>query len=175
MTVEEKLIFLADNTGLAKTIDTQPKTRYGFQYLIQNSRAFNFNISDFLAATALHSDTDVYVANAEHVALMTIHAAKGLEFPVVFVTGCEDGLLPFRRHDTNTTDVDEERRLFYVAMTRAQERLFLTYTKKRRIYGKIESRTLSPFAREIEEQLKTYETFIPKKKKEGGAAQLKLF
>ncbi len=175
MSVEEKLIFLADNTDLATAINSQPKLRYAFEYLVQISKAFNLNSSDFLAATALHSDTDVYESAIERVALMTIHAAKGLEFPVVFITGCEDGLVPLRRADSRTSDIDEERRLFYVAMTRAKERLFLTYTKKRRIHGKVEPRAMSPFAREIEERLRTCEAFIPKKKKEGGAAQLKLF
>ena len=106
---------------------------------------------------------------------MTMHAAKGLEFPVVFIAGCENGYLPFKRKDRYDTPVDEEKRLFYVAMTRAKERLYLTYSKKRSIYGKKEVRKISPFVEEIEERLKTYETSSPNKKKPKPSAQLKLF
>jgi uncharacterized protein (TIGR00375 family) len=175
MTVEEKLVFLSKRTRRPEDIDSKPKTRDAFKHLVQIARTFGVNTSDFLATMALQSDTDAYVQNAEHVALMTMHAAKGLEFPVVFITGCENGLLPFQRPDTDTGNVDEERRLFYVAMTRAKEQLYLTYAKKRRIYGKVEARALSPFADEIEKRLRTHETPIPRKKKKGGSAQLKLF
>ena len=69
--------------------------------------------------------------------LMTMHAAKGLEFPVVFITGCEENLIPFKQRNSEQADIEEERRLFYVAMTRAKDRLYLTRAKKRRIYGKL--------------------------------------
>jgi DNA helicase-2/ATP-dependent DNA helicase PcrA len=112
----------------------------------------------------------------EKVSLMTMHAAKGLEFPVVFITGCEQGFIPLERNDQQPADAAEERRLFYVAMTRAMERLYLTRAKKRRIYGQIEPRTLSPFVTDIESQLKKDETPLPKKKKvAANDTQLKLF
>ncbi len=175
MTVEEKLVFLAGKAGLSEAIVSNPKTRDAFKQMVHISRPFGVNISGFFVFTALQSDTDVYMPKAEKVALMTMHAAKGLEFPVVFVTGCESGFVPFQRPGAGTTDVDEERRLFYVAMTRAKERLYLTYAKKRRIYGKVESRTLSPFAREIEERLRAYESPLSRKKRKSGSTQLKLF
>ncbi len=128
-----------------------------------------------MAAIALQTDADTYAPQAEKVALMTMHAAKGLEFPVVFVAGCEDGFLPFRRPGTDRVDINEEKRLFYVAMTRAKEQLYLTCAGKRRIYGKTEKRTISPFVAEIEERLVTHEKAVPKTQKKKGPAQLKLF
>ena len=104
---------------------------------------------------------------------MTMHAAKGLEFPVVFITGCEKGYIPFERVGDKQTDINEERRLFYVAMTRAKERLYLTRAKKRRIFGKLILRDLSPFVKDIEKQLRTHEAPVPKNKKRH--VQLELF
>jgi superfamily I DNA/RNA helicase len=105
---------------------------------------------------------------------MTMHAAKGLEFPVVFITGCEENLIPFKRGENRQTDLEEERRLFYVAMTRAKERLYLTRAKKRRIFGKIEDRFLSPFVADIENRLKLDETPRLKKRKKKGSDQMQL-
>ena len=80
---------------------------------------------------ALLSDVDHLDQRADRVSLMTLHAAKGLEFPVVFVVGCEDGLLPYRPASENqVADLEEERRLFYVGMTRAQQKLNLTRSQK---------------------------------------------
>ena len=106
---------------------------------------------------------------------MTIHAAKGLEFPVVFIAGCENGLLPFQPLDGDVSDIEEERRLFYVAMTRAKERLYITFAKKRMRFGKIEKRTLSPFVRQIEKKLLTLDAPILEKRTQTGPLQLKLF
>ena len=94
-----------------------------------------------------------------------MHAAKGLEFPVVFVAGCEQDYIPFKRNDQQPADLAEERRLFYVAMTRAMERLYLTRAKNRRIYGQTLTRALSPFVVDSENQLKKDESPLPKKKK----------
>ena len=104
----------------------------------------------------LSQEYDAYGQASEHVNLMTLHAAKGLEFPVVFVVGCEDGLVPLR-HDGMESDLDEERRLFYVAMTRAKERLYLVRSKKRMLFGETRSTRPSPFLTDIEEQLKQYD------------------
>jgi superfamily I DNA/RNA helicase len=103
---------------------------------------------------AFYTDTDLYHPRAEKAALMTMHAAKGLEFPVVFIAGCEDELLPYRRSsESGAADVEEERRLFYVAMTRAKERLYLTWARRRRVFGKTANRERSPFVKHIEERL----------------------
>jgi len=171
----DKLILIAAKTRLAEVFNNDPETKEAFDQLIDISRTGSHNASEFFMNTALQADTDTYAPRAEKVALMTMHAAKGLEFPVVFVVGCERGYLPFQRPASGATDIDEERRLFYVAMTRAQERLYLTYAKKRRIYGKTEKRTISPFVGAIEERLKALEKTIPGRQKPKGPAQLKLF
>jgi DNA helicase-2/ATP-dependent DNA helicase PcrA len=81
---------------------------------------------------------------------MTVHSAKGLEFPRVFVTGLEDGLFPLMRDDD--PDAEEERRLFYVAVTRARQELSLTYARRRRRYGTYQDSAASRFLREIDKQ-----------------------
>ncbi len=104
------------------------------------------DIRAFLDQLALQRDADLYHPRAEKVALISMHAAKGLEFPVVFIAGCEDGLVP----SAAAADREEERRLLYVAMTRARQRLFLSWARRRRLFGKPEEREMSPFVRDIE-------------------------
>ena len=144
--------------------------------LVELARRFDFDTTEFFAATALHTDTDTYTPRVEKVSLMTMHAAKGLEFPVVFITGCEEDFIPYKRGGTTHVDIKEERRLFYVAMTRAMERIYLTRAKKRRIYGRIEDRILSSFVADIENRLKRDATPASgKKNKDPKQVQLKLF
>ncbi|OQX21059.1 MAG: hypothetical protein BWK80_34625 [Desulfobacteraceae bacterium IS3] len=120
-------------------------------------------------------DADIHDVNAEKVTLMTLHASKGLEFPVVFITGCENDLIPFSRPDKKT-DTDEERRLFYVAMTRAKEQLFLTHVKTRTVYGKSLEREISPFVSDIEERLiRIQKSLFKRKEKKNSQTQLDLF
>jgi DNA helicase-2/ATP-dependent DNA helicase PcrA len=110
-------------------------------------------LAGFLERSALVQATDV-VQGRGAVSLMTIHAAKGLEYPIVFLTGLEEGLLPLRRHGAeDVDDVEEERRLCYVAMTRAEEQLYLTNCLHRRIYGNLAPRTASRFLDAIESVL----------------------
>jgi superfamily I DNA/RNA helicase len=109
---------------------------------------------------------------------MTIHAAKGLEFPVVFVAGCEDGLIPYRREGGEHGDLLEERRLFYVALTRAQEKIYLTHAKKRLWFGKRILQRISPFLAALEEDLKEYqrpELSLSKSRSKKADIQLSLF
>jgi uncharacterized protein (TIGR00375 family) len=133
--------------------------------------------ADFLVKMALQTDTDLYDSKAEKVALLTMHAAKGLEFPVVFITGCEKDLIPLRSPEGTVQNIEEERRLFYVAMTRAKDMLYLTYARKRNIYGKLKARAPSPFVMDIEKRLKKYESSekIRSKPVDKGPKQLKLF
>jgi superfamily I DNA/RNA helicase len=173
--IEKKLVFLVKNTQLAETINGNPKTKQVLKRLIDISKAFDCNTSGFVASIALNTDTDSYEREAEKVSLMTMHAAKGLEFPIVFLVGCENGYLPFQGLGLETTDVDEERRLFYVSMTRAQEQLYLTFAKKRKIYGKTKERAVSPFIGEIQSRLKMKEKSVSGKKRKNGPTQLKLF
>ncbi len=92
------------------------------------------SLRDFLDHAALVADTDQYKAEAQ-VTLMTMHAAKGLEFPVVFIAGLEEGLFPHSRANESQNDLEEERRLCYVAITRAEKFLYLSHAMKRRVYG----------------------------------------
>jgi len=105
---------------------------------------------------ALRSDlalaTELDVPAADRITLLTLHGAKGLEFPVVFITGCEDGLLPLR-WGGRAVDVAEERRLFFVGLTRARERLILTRAQMRTRFGQPRPVAASPFLQEIEERL----------------------
>ena len=82
-------------------------------------------VEAFLESAALASDQDELKENADAVRLMTVHASKGLEFPYVFITGLEEGLFPYEREEENEADREEERRLMYVALTRAREKSFL--------------------------------------------------
>jgi DNA helicase-2/ATP-dependent DNA helicase PcrA len=104
----------------------------------------------FLQEISLVSDSDALKSGQEAVTLMTVHSAKGLEFPRVFVTGLEDGLFPLMREDD--LDAEEERRLFYVAATRARRDLTLSYARRRRRYGGYQDAMPSRFLREIDPQ-----------------------
>jgi DNA helicase II / ATP-dependent DNA helicase PcrA len=103
----------------------------------------------FLDQVALVSDVDQWDRRAERVSLMTVHAAKGLEFPVVFVVGLEEGIFPHAASARDDSGLEEERRLFYVAMTRAMERLYLSCAQERRRYGSHAFAVPSRFLREI--------------------------
>jgi len=109
------------------------------------------SVHDYLERVALVTDLDSYDGNAERVALMTLHSAKGLEFPVVFMTGMEEGLFPHPRVDES--DIEEERRLCYVGMTRAMNRLYLTHARRRRVNGELQNNQRSRFLDEIPSSL----------------------
>ena len=173
MTVEKKLLYITENTKLKTGVKNSHESKDAFDKLIDISKNHGKNTDDFFTATALQTDTDTYYPQAEKVSLMTMHAAKGLEFPVVFIAGCEKGYIPFERGGDKESDINEERRLFYVAMTRAKEKLYLTHAKKRRIFGKTVSRDLSPFVEDIEKRLRTHEAPVLKKK--NRHVQLELF
>ena len=176
MKVAEKLNYLANNTKLSKTFKRDARSADALENLMETAKRFDFRTRDFVCTLALHTDTDVYVSRVEKVSLMTMHTAKGLEFPVVFISGCEQGYIPFERINSESFDIEEERRLFYVAMTRAMTRLYLTLAKSRRIYGRLESRSPSPFVTDIEAHLKKDESpRITNKKKKSDQRQLSLF
>jgi DNA helicase-2/ATP-dependent DNA helicase PcrA len=176
LSVADRLGYIEKSTRLSRRLNKDAAGREAFDGLVEFARAYNFDTPDFLAAVALHTDTDAYTPIVEKVSLMSMHAAKGLEFPVVFIAGCEQGFIPFEPPGREQADMAEERRLFYVAMTRAMERLYLTRAERRRIYGQTESRVLSPFVADIENQLKKDETPLPRKKNSGSEQeQLKLF
>ena len=105
-------------------------------------------LSGFLEEISLISDVDKYDENSDSVVLMTVHAAKGLEFPVVFLAGMEDGIFPSQQNIGEADEMSEERRLAYVAITRAKEKLYITYAKNRTMYGRTSYNMLSQFVRE---------------------------
>ena len=117
--------------------------------LAQRATPFGDHLDAFLDAAVLHSETDAYDPRADRVALMTLHAAKGLEFPVVFIVGCEQGLVPYLP-EGKLVDLAEERRLFYVGMTRARRKLILTRARTRMLFGQHRENPLSPFVADIE-------------------------
>ncbi|WP_057706456.1 DNA helicase PcrA, partial [Lactobacillus jensenii] len=113
-------------------------------------------INDFLSEVTLLSDQDDIEDDGNQVTLMTLHAAKGLEFPVVFLVGMEDGIFPLSRAMLEEDQLEEERRLAYVGITRAREKLYLTNAFSRTMYGKTTSNPASRFVQEIKpEDLET--------------------
>jgi DNA helicase-2/ATP-dependent DNA helicase PcrA len=109
-------------------------------------------LREFIDHSALVSDQDEYKRDA-HVTLMTAHSAKGLEFPIVFVVGLEEGLFPHSRSASDRADLEEERRLAYVAMTRAERYLYVTHAMKRRVYGEELASEPSTFLNEMPSEL----------------------
>jgi DNA helicase-2/ATP-dependent DNA helicase PcrA len=110
-------------------------------------------LAEFLELVSLVGDQDEYDEDESTVTLMTLHIAKGLEFPVVFVVGMEDGVFPHFRSMTDTHELEEERRLAYVGITRAQQRLYLTHAWSRTLYGQTNYNPPSRFLGEIPEAL----------------------
>lgn len=111
------------------------------------------NLENFLAHVALVSDVDDTELGEDAITLMTLHSSKGLEFPVVFLVGMEEGLFPHARTLMDETEIEEERRLCYVGITRAKEKLFLSSTKMRTIYGNTVTYPPSRFLQEIPARL----------------------
>ncbi len=138
---EDKLENMDGFLNSAQEYDNNPENIDGFQ--------------GFVEGIALASDTDAKT-DGKKVKLMTLHASKGLEFPVVFIAGVNQNLIPLSRTD----DIEEERRLFYVGMTRAMKRLFLCYPVKRNLHGITEAASPSPFFGEIPKHLKADEHFV---------------
>ncbi len=145
------------------------------QRFIRMTAMFN-GCNEFLDYLALQRPEDMVDPRAEYVHLMTLHASKGLEFPVVFVVGCEGGLLPLSLEGISADPI-EERRLFYVGMTRAKESLFLTYASRRRLWGRSLAGGPSPFINDIERQLKEYDQAQSnrRRKEKRTCDQLELF
>lgn len=156
-TVREVLDLLLESIEFFRVLCKEEDFAQNMRFIKVLSEQIDRGIPGFLAGLALQSEADLYEPKAERVKLMTLHAAKGLEFPIVLITGCEDGLIPLSLPKNATSDISEERRLFYVGLTRAKERLFLTYAKERALYGSRVSRYPSPFLSDIEPGLKELE------------------
>ncbi|MCI8520082.1 MAG: DNA helicase PcrA [Clostridia bacterium] len=124
-------------------------------------------LGEFLESITLVSDVDGYDENEDSVVLMTIHSAKGLEFPIVFLSGLEEGIFPGMRSMNSEEDIEEERRLCYVAITRAKQRLYITKTVSRTLYGKTTPTIPSRFFNEIPKEYVEDKTAVKPKIAEG--------
>ncbi|MBW2121209.1 MAG: UvrD-helicase domain-containing protein [Deltaproteobacteria bacterium] len=147
----------------------------GLDSLVRLADGWGGEPAEFPAMAALHKDLDTVDPRAEKVRLMTLHAAKGLEFPVVFIAGCEAGLLPYRPEGWPCPPIEEERRLFYVGLTRAREKVILSRARKRRFFGRTRVQAPSPFLREIEEYVRRMSSGLQKRPSKTQQIQLKLF
>jgi DNA helicase-2/ATP-dependent DNA helicase PcrA len=152
---------ISSNSGLLKELwddrSIEGISRYeNVQELLNSIKEFIDNeentekkLDNFLQEISLMTDQDKGEEEGEYISLMTIHMAKGLEFPVVFIVGVEEDLFPSQMMISSREDLEEERRLFYVAITRAMKKLYLTYSKTRYRYGMLKDCEISRFIKEI--------------------------
>jgi DNA helicase-2/ATP-dependent DNA helicase PcrA len=144
---------------LAESRDVQDESRLqNIEELMNSAREFweqngGASVADYLDSVTLISDLDRYESQ-KGVTLMTLHAAKGLEFKVVFLAGMEEGILPHSNSQEASEDLEEERRLCYVGMTRAREQLYCIHCYERRMHGQFREQSPSPFLTEIPEEVK---------------------
>ena len=144
--------------------------------LLPLAAAYGEDRERFLSDLALGTEVDTWDPRADRISLLTLHAAKGLEFPVVFVTGCEDGLLPLTWSGRSAAERDEERRLFYVGVTRAKTKLYLSRAKRRLWRGKVRELPPSPYLADIEERLlERHRLRLPERTAEMPDRQIDLF
>ena len=125
-------------------------------------------LSGFLEEVALMTDLDNYNTEAESTVMMTLHSAKGLEFPVVFIVGMEEGLFPGNQVMYDPSELEEERRLCYVGITRAKEKLYITNARSRMLFGNTSFTRPSRFLSEIPEELTDFERNAPQQTFYGG-------
>ncbi len=175
LSFSDKLRYLLSHTRLDRLRKENPTISKTCDRLLNLIEKSGLPAETFFSRTALETEVDTVSFDIQKVTLMTIHAAKGLEFPVVFIVGCEDDLIPFRRPETENNDEDEERRLFFVAMTRAKHQLFLTWSRRRKRYGKNLVRQISPFISNIDPELLVLQEPVYGKKKRQVQTQMKLF
>ena len=128
---------------------------YNVQELLSGISEYTDNtegatLEGFLQEVSLVTDIDKYDTDKNAVTLMTTHSSKGLEFPVVFITGLEDGIFPLSSSMLEQEEMEEERRLFYVAITRAMQKLYMTYALQRYRFGSVSYQMKSRFLNEID-------------------------
>jgi DNA helicase-2/ATP-dependent DNA helicase PcrA len=140
----EMLRNLFARSGYAKTLD-EDRIR-NVEELIASAEGRD--VKDFLDQISLCTGMDE-TSRGNHISLMTLHNTRGLEFPVVFIMGLEEGVLPYCMAAEGKDEITEERRLFYVGLTRARDILWLTGASKRKLYSKVQDQEPSRFLREI--------------------------
>lgn len=152
--------------GISKSADNADERIENLKELLtvakkyNNSESCSEGMAKFLEEIALLQDLDKIKNTDNKITLMTMHASKGLEFPIVFIVGLEEGLFPHSRTLINPSEIEEERRLCYVAITRAKEQLMLTFTKYRNIFGSTQANLPSRFLGEIPAHLTSFETNV---------------
>ena len=170
-TVKEKAELLLNNLAGEKEEDHAQEVRQKIKDL---AASFQNSTQEFIRYLKLGAPGDSHQGQSEKVTLMTLHASKGLEFKCVFIAGCEDGLLPYSLFKSQQSDREEEKRLLYVGMTRAESYLYLTHARKRSVMGQEKKLPPSPFLDQIEKELtEVAENTYQKKQTEDS--QLKLF
>lgn len=173
VTLTELIDLVLEKTGMRKSLQDEKSLEADIR--IENLEEFKsitksfeekegiISLEDFLLEIALVSDSEEYKDDPNRLTLMTVHSVKGLEFPYVFIVGLEEGLFPHRNSAFESEDLEEERRLMYVAITRAKKKLFLTNAKRRMIYGREEINIPSRFINEINGDLLNIENIDEKK------------
>lgn len=145
------------NQGTDESLDRLQNVQELYNAVLQfEEESEEVTLGAFLASTALTSDLDNLKEGQTAVSLLTLHASKGLEFPVVFLVGLEQGLFPNFRSLDDPDSLEEERRLCYVGITRAQELLYLTHARERRLYGSRENAIASQFLAELPKELLSF-------------------
>lgn len=164
----DKTLDLSGYRDMLKSLsETEGETRLeNVNELISNAVEFMANheddsLSAFLEEVALVADIDNYDPDAEAVVLMTVHSAKGLEFPVVFLPAMEDGVFPSQQSLYDEAELEEERRLAYVAVTRAKQKLYISHARERLLFGKTAYNVKSKFVGEIPDELLNQEKKTP--------------
>lgn len=159
---------LLEKSGYMKSLveENSPKAMTRRENILELENAISYfekdndsaSLSSFLQEISLITDTDKYDEDKPAVTMMTVHAAKGLEFPAVFVVGLEEELFPVGSRNNEEINIEEERRLFYVAITRAQKDLFFSHCRSRYKYGEEQRKTRSRFLDEVSSDVVRTET-----------------
>ena len=173
LSLTEFIDVVLDKTNLKKSLEEEHTLEADIR--IENLEEFKsvtksfeervglISLEEFLLEVSLVSDIEEYKDDPNRITLMTVHSVKGLEYPYVFLTGLEEGMFPHRNSYGSKDEMEEERRLMYVAITRAKEKLYITSAKKRMIYGQEQASVQSRFISEIMEELIDFENEEPKK------------
>ncbi len=152
--IAQLLLRIFKETGYEEHVKQQPNSEDRLEIVyefISLAREEELELNDFLTKVSLSSDTDELNEKDNAVTIMTLHSAKGLEFDAVFMPGMEEGLLPHYKSKLNPDELEEERRLCYVGMTRARKWVFLTYTERRNLFGEVWHHDPSRFLDELPE------------------------
>ena len=161
--LSELITAVIEKTGYLEMLETGKMDKgesrlENLQELVSSATDFEKNSDDqslsaYLETVALSSETDKYDGDQGKVLLMTLHNAKGLEFPIVFIPGLEEGIFPHGRAMDSPEDIEEERRICYVGITRAMKRLYISWAAERTLYGRRQLQTPSRFLKEMPEEV----------------------